>query len=704
MGRKALEVDPAVAASIAAGYDGTTQALDRLVAQHGFKRHQIRRIAIQGGYAPTKSRRSWTEEEDQFLRANWHWLSVEQIATKLDRTTKSVIMERKRLGITRFDDAEMLNIREIEEHTRIDHRLWHDFIERGWLKARAKQRCNGAAPVTRVAINDLKAFLRDHPEVLDVEKLTPYAKSLLEVHCMLTPPRYKLVTCESDSWRDAVKATRIGPKVNHGEIELKDVEHTYTLESCTARGGTDFWVPIFEAHPTCPRCGCIVSRFSSRTLFRDTPPEDAETADMLAEKIGLKLVDGRLHDSGGKEVSSDEILQYMFKRRRMPGRAVRVFQKMLHKGLAVFESSPVDPQQLLEPIVDYDLLPLQQSAFDDFLRTGCVNLEFWPGFGKMYFSAYAFTRLAGEHVMFVHTVMVREQWIKHLRAHCPRVEVKRQWKPNCYRVRVFDRDDVLRCTISFFGYRNEHDFQNDRIVCAGFDESQFLPGNNAHRRALIPCQYRIGMSASPYREDGRSDMVALLTGESVGADWSQAIEEGSLVSVPVTVLLVDDLEHKHRVLEQLCEQDLRTIVFADALEDGKEISARNHIPYVHGESENRLETVVSHRTVCVSRVGDCGIDVEDLQRVIEFSFHGGGRAQSIQRYGRLLHSAHSQEHVVLMTHQEHERFEKRLRVLVQKGFTITVKEAPVVHRRAVVPAVAATWLSALMDTAGRVAA
>ena len=127
---------------IAAEFDGTTKTIDRLLDKWrrvipGLKRHNIATAARRGGYATSKERKAWTDAEDQFLRDNWHRLSGDEIARQLGRTFTSVNLRHKRLGIGRYNGQE-LTIRVLEDLTKLDHRPWHDFTARGWLKARKR--------------------------------------------------------------------------------------------------------------------------------------------------------------------------------------------------------------------------------------------------------------------------------------------------------------------------------------------------------------------------------------------------------------------------------------------------------------------------------------------------------------------------------------------------------------------------------------
>jgi len=74
--------------------------------------------------------------------------------------------------------------------------------------------------------------------------------------------------------------------------------------------------------------------------------------------------------------------------------------------------------------------------------------------------------------------------------------------------------------------------------------------------------------------------------------------------------------------------------------------------------------------VVLSRVGDEGVSLPAIQRIIEYDFLFGSRRQEVQRVGRLFHATEAGEHYILMTQDELARYKKRLYSLVEKGIEI----------------------------------
>jgi len=654
---------------IAAAYDGSSNTIDDLVKRYRVPRHAIARAAKIGGYRTRRKRKEWTPADDAYLRAHWGRVPTDEIAARLECTVCSASLRKKRLGISTRDFNDW-TITDLERLTRIDHRAWNLFVERKWLQVWFQPR-TGASPVTRISIDSLHSFLRAHPDVFDYGRASAYVRGVLELNNLPPPPRFKRLLCRSKVWTDGERDTPIGPKVHHGNVQLQSLRHQFSMDNCDTAGGTSFWSPIYEMSPSCPRCGCKVSRFSDG-IYTDDDPGEGDTLNAIASKLGLAWRDGVFVDATGQAIQDELLLRYVFSTRRNAGRAFRVFSKLLEHGLSLCPTTPLTPERLLPDITGIELRAHQLDAFALLQRSGHIGDYSPPSTGKSTFGAYVLTRLAGRHVVFVPTAVLRDQWIRALRRYAPRVTVRQRWKPSSTEVTIFDRAGEVRCVVDLFNYRTGHDFAKERYVMALFDESHRLPGNRAHRLVLIEHEFRVLITASPFREDGREGAIRRLAGESIGGDWAEYRKRGQIADVPVRVLVVNDLDEKFEALRALVKHG-RVLVFCEALEDGRRVERELGIPFVHGSSKRRLDSVTDERVVAISKIGDCGLSMPELNRVVELSFHGGARAQSLQRYGRLLHGRNGVEHTVLMTLRELSLYSKRLTALEERGCQIRIQ-------------------------------
>jgi hypothetical protein len=655
---------------IAAQYDGTTETIDKLVAKYQVKRHNIINAARISGYTRSRARINWTPEKDQWLRENYGRVPMEEVLEHLGCSYASIRNRLKRIHFStrQIDD---LTIRDIEELTKIDHRLWQRFIDAGWLKA-WEQHGYKKVEAVRVSLPNLKKFFTEHPEVFDYQSASTYVKGVLELHELPAPPRFKRVTCTSESWKDGERLTPMGKHDVETGPGLAMIHHSFTMETCSAIGGVNFWAPTYAVQINCPRCGCLVSRFSDSAIYTNEDPGEGDVLKAIASKLDLTFKDGQFFNAEGEPVEDEKMLRYVFSTNRTSGDAFKAFRKLLEIGMKIAPPQQVESSYIEGNILGYDLRPNQQLAFDSFLQNGNIGVYWPPGQGKMYFLGMVFTRIPGRHILFVNNDTIREQWCAFFASWAPSHDIRLKWKPKHHQVSIREANDAERCKIEIYTYQTAQDFSHDQYVVAGFDEAHFLPGNNAHRLSLINSQFRVGLTATPFREDGRSDLIQMMTGQSIGEDWSELREAGALEDVPIRVLIVQDMEHKYRALRKILAKR-KTIVFSDYLECGERVALENDIPFIHAATHDRLEMIRKHQVVCMSRVGDCGIDIQDLEEVIEFTFQRGSRNQELQRYGRLLHSRNPVQHTVMMTRLEFSRYSKRLQSLEARGFKFSIE-------------------------------
>lgn len=693
--------------SIAEEFDGKTETIDRLwlswsAKKPGLKRYQVAKAAVRGGYKTKAVRKPWNDPaEEEFLLKNWRIMSGDEIAAALGRSFNSVHVHYKRLkaavdglpdGAHGFSESgDEFTIRDLEELTGVGHRQWQEFIERKWLNARRRQRRKGAAPITYVTVRSLHSFLKEHPDGFDYQKADLRAKTALELNSLPEPPLWKRVTCRSDAWKDKEKPTASGRRVPHEKVSFSTVMHRYRMQSCAAQNGTEFWAKTYEA-PQCPRCGCQVSWYSERGMFTNVDPGNDEVLDIQARKLGLSWVDGKVRDAQGNEVRDQDILQTVFSEGKT-ARGLSAFAKLIGAGLSVTASGGVSANRLLDNILDLELRRDQEEAFRCFLENGAMTAAQAMSFGKSTLGLMAMTRIAGRHLLLVDTSLNREQWIEKLTKLAPAVEVIRKKRSAHVAVVVMDRNGGVRSTIDIYSYLTKARLEDGAWVVGCFDEVHRLPARMAHRHALAKTEFRLGLSSTAQeRADGRGSLIAKLTGPVVGDDWRPQLDSGSVKNIPVKVLIVEDLEHKHQVVGELLRKHKSVVVMCESLEDGRELEARYGIPFVHSKTRNKLAIVRASRNVVLSRVGDAGLSMPGCEVTIDHSGLFGSRIQSIQRLGRLMHSDKAQYHCILMTHVErYERFASRVEAIKKKGFEVTesvATRAMADVRRLVTPALA----------------
>lgn len=675
MTRPLLDADQL--AEIARVYDGKTETVDALMKKMKVRRHNILSAARRLGKS-RKKEPPWTEADDEYVVEHYGLVPVPEIAKNLGRSEYAVHIRAKRdLKISTCQRADEIGytIWDLESMGLPDHRIIRRFIDAGELRA-TELRVRADKVVSRViSIEDMHRFLKRRPEFFDYRHANLTARAALELFNLPDPPRYKAVTCKAQGTPDGtlVRQVTSGPTSNHGEREFKMVRRRRSMSPCSEKPLT-FWVPTYEVNPTCPRCGCQVSRFSDRRLYRDDEPDNDAVLKMLAGKLGIRWRNGHFYGVNGDKLAPGEILEYVFTRRAHSRENFRLFQRLLESGLSPIRKRKVAMTGLKRSLMDYTLTPRQARAWQRFLEQGSLGLTWPPGEGKMYFLAYAFSRLPGDHVLFVNTTALAESWVEFLQHHAKHGAVhRRSWKPKHDVVELLESNGSVRCTLSIYTYATRHGFHDEKFVLTGYDEAHFLPGNNAHRLALIDTKYRIGTTASPNREDGRARFLDVLVGETADERWADILEARGTPPPPFKVLVVEDVPAKLDVLRRVFDRRRRGLIFVERLVDGEAIGAELDIPFVSSATKTKLKILTESRQAVVSRVADHGLDLTDLRFIIEFGFFRGSRMQQLQRYGRLMHSKIRSNYLLLMTRKELSLYYKRLTALEERGIRFAIE-------------------------------
>ena len=241
-----------------------------------------------------------------------------------------------------------------------------------------------------------------------------------------------------------------------------------------------------------------------------------------------------------------------------------------------------------------------------------------------------------------------------------------------------------------------------------FDEVHHIPSKLFRKTADLQSTRRIGLSASPVREDTKEREIFALIGQEIGSDWARFFAEGHVVKPDVEIQLVEwDSDHyrmkyeeasgikkaiiasknpaKKQNLEELLDkhEGEKTIIFCDWIDQGENLSEEYDIPFVSGETdfEDREDYFEKFRndeltTIIVSRIGDEGLDLPDAEIGIVMSGQGGSRRQATQRAGRVMRPfGDAQVYMIATKGSNEEDFVKQqVELLKEKGVPVTVKE------------------------------
>ncbi|HLF28237.1 MAG TPA: helicase-related protein [Anaerolineae bacterium] len=304
---------------------------------------------------------------------------------------------------------------------------------------------------------------------------------------------------------------------------------------------------------------------------------------------------------------------------------------------------------LPQPVAELDWNPKAKSPIhlrdyqhiyiDEFLAKGAVFWNLPPGGGKTYAAIYAINHFAGGDIaLFAPSLVICEQWRERLNQF------------------------ASGAPVSIFTYTSGKKALDREWGLVIFDEVQTLPANEFSKLAFLKTKYRIGMSGSAWREDGRQYMIAALSGFPCVVRWAELIGAGVLKKPRIIVAIVKDDASKLRYVQSLIARHRsgHALVFCDYIQQGQALANVLDVPFIHGGTKGKYKRIQETPICVVSRVADRGLDLPDLRLVVEVAFLGKSREQEAQRVGRLLHAQESGEHYLVFTQAEYSRYKQRI--------------------------------------------
>lgn len=331
---------------------------------------------------------------------------------------------------------------------------------------------------------------------------------------------------------------------------------------------------------------------------------------------------------------------------------------LIKDGILPFTPRQVNGDDFVKRKCDFELRDYQIEAWKWFLKYSNIGAFYPPSTGKTYLGIWALTHIIGPHIVAVPSRLLVEQWIERIELYTD-LKVTNDLSKDGYDVYVTTYQSAIKSTRKY----------KLKII----DEVHHLPANDFSKLSSVESEYSIGLSATPQREDDRENFIFALTGKPVGLSWEKFKELGIIQNPPMHVWIVKNEVERVKQVERLLQTDKKTIIFCDSIEMGKVISKRFDIPHIHGASKERLSTIQDSKISVVSRVGDEGVSIPDIENVIEVSWLHGSRRQELQRFTRLLHGKGTEgvAHII-MTMQEYQTDHKRLFGLFEKGFKIVL--------------------------------
>ncbi len=339
------------------------------------------------------------------------------------------------------------------------------------------------------------------------------------------------------------------------------------------------------------------------------------------------------------------------------GHEFDLIAELIEEGNLPFVPLPVDKNDLRDLQINFSMTGkyvFQEDIYLEFLKKGAIGVYWMTGAGKSFLGmkvldSLKFDEKEGRKLLVTVSTTLVDQWKMYFEQYAPR----------------------LAAEVDIITYNAFHKAQGKKYICTVFDECDRLPADTFSRFSMINTKYRLGLSATPYREDGRTNYIFALTGYPFGLDWGSLLKILEKKLHPINVFILKSGKEKILKIQQLLDLNRKTLIFSDSISLGKEISSTFDIPFIYGSTKKRLDVLEKNLVNVVSRVMDYGISIKDLKHIIEADFLFGSRKQQVQRTGRLLHSlGKDARHDILFSAAEFEKYKKRLFGLMEKGFKI----------------------------------
>jgi len=371
-------------------------------------------------------------------------------------------------------------------------------------------------------------------------------------------------------------------------------------------------------------------------------------------------------------------------------------------GYPVRDDRDLETGDPLDVTLNLELRDYQADWVERFVDANSGVLVGPPGAGKTVAAMGALEAVGGETLVLVPSRELAAQWRDELLAHTSLTpDQVGEYHGGSKEVRP-----VTIATYQTAGMdRHRHVFDDREWGLIVYDEAHHIPSEVFRRSADLQSKHRLGLSATPVREDDKEMDIYTLIGPPIGTDWDALFDAGYVAEPEVEIRYVpwldDDARYeyasesgntrrrlaaenpaKDEEARHLLGQhpDKQALVFVDYLEQGRRLAEALDAPFVSGETRHveRQSLFDQFRTgaldtLVVSRIGDEGIDLPDAELAIVASGLGGSRRQGAQRAGRTMRPGGQSLLFVLATRgtEEEDDARNRMRHLAAKGVRVT---------------------------------
>ena len=361
----------------------------------------------------------------------------------------------------------------------------------------------------------------------------------------------------------------------------------------------------------------------------------------------------------------------------------------------------------------------QQEAFDAFWAGGAPGAGYGVvvlpcGSGKTIVGLVAMASLRTSTLILAPNVAAVHQW---------RREILDKTSLGEDEVGEFtsERRDIRPVTIATYSMliwrsRDDDEYRNFETIAShdwGFviyDEVHMLPAPVFKLSSSLQAVYRLGLTATLVREDGREkDVFSLVGPKRYDVPWSELEKRGfiaraychelrvrmseedelayALATAQQKVSIAAKNSRKTAVVEQLLQrhEGEQILIIGQYLDQLKDLERRFGFPMITGSmpnaSRDRLYQEFREgriQVLIVSKVANFAIDLPDASVAIQVSGTFGSRQEEAQRLGRILRPKQrdSNFYTLVTKHSREEDFSlNRQKFLIEQGYAYSVEDA-----------------------------
>ncbi|WP_407667493.1 DEAD/DEAH box helicase [Myxococcus dinghuensis] len=419
-----------------------------------------------------------------------------------------------------------------------------------------------------------------------------------------------------------------------------------------------------------------------RLAAGDVPPKVLEGlcgALSLPNPAFLKLV--RLHKRPGAEPQTLYFFRQESRELVLPRGAIHLLRRIADEaGYALaIDDARVFPEKRLPKLPEVSLRDYQAAAVDRLAKATQGTAVLPCGAGKSVLAVGAISRLRTPTLILVHTLDLAEQWREHVRE---RLGLEAG-------LVGAGEEDVRPVTVAVVQSLARWEEAKLDAFLHGFgllvlDEAHHIAASAFHRLVdRCPARYRLGLTATPEREDGLTPLLRLYLGAPLAVVKHEDLVARGVLVVPEVRAVETDFDFPYGraadyapMLEALAEDTARNdlIVGAVAREawaghvclvltgrvEHCELLARrlsatglSAAALTSGVSrEERKALVDKARTgrmsvLVATSLADEGLDLPRLSRVF-LAYPGRARGRTVQRLGRLMRPHPEKKSAVLI--------------------------------------------------------